>query len=90
LTDGVNTVNWTLSTDDLNNGSYSVHGYGSQVLGTLVVSLNVIDMTGNGAVNASDVLTVTTSNGKFNPAKSYVLTLVYVPTMDTIVSMTFA
>lgn len=90
LTDGVNTVNWTLSTDDLNNGSYSVHDYGSQALGTLVVSLNVIDMTGNGAVNASNVLTVTTSNGKFNPARSYMLTLIYVPTMDTIVSMTFA
>ena len=89
LTDGVNTVNWTLSTSDLNNGSYSVHTYGSQTLGTLVVSLNVIDMTGNGAVNASDVLTITTSNGKFNPAKSYMLTLIYPPTMDTIASNTF-
>lgn len=89
LTDGVNTVNWTLSTDDLNNGSYSVHDYGSQALGTLVVSLNVIDMTGNGAVNASDVLTITTNNGKFNPAKSYLLKLIYSPTMDTIASDTF-
>jgi hypothetical protein len=90
LTDGVDTVNWTLSTSDLNNGSYSIHDYGSKTLGTLVVSLKVIDMTGNGAANASDVLTVTTTNGKFNPAKSYMLTLIYVPTMDIIVSETFA
>jgi hypothetical protein len=89
LTDGVNTVNWTLSTDDLNNGSYSVHDYGSQTLGTLVVSLNVFDMTGNGAVNASDALTITTSNGRFNPARSYIMTLIYPSTMDTIASDAF-
>jgi len=89
LTDGVNTVNWTLSTDDLSNGSYSVHDYGSQTLGTLVVSLTVTDMTGNGTANANDVLTITTSNGKFNPARSYILTLIYPSTMDTIASDTF-
>lgn len=89
LTDGTTTVNWTLTMGGLDSGSINKTAFGPRVLGALAVFLNVTDMTGNGSVNATDFFTFTTSGGKFNPAKSYIVTLVFSPSLDVIAQSTF-
>ena len=89
LTDGTVTVNWLLSTAGLNSGSLNMSEFGTRNVGTLVVFLNVTDMAGNGSVSNGDFFTFSTSNGRFNPARSYVVTLVYKPTLDVIAQSTF-
>jgi hypothetical protein len=89
LTDGTVTVNWSLSMAGLNSGSLNMSEFGPRNVGTLVVFLNVTDMAGNGSVSADDFFTFTTSNGRFNPARNYVVTLEYKPTLDLIAQMTF-
>lgn len=89
LTDGTNVVNWTISSEGLDNGSYSVAPYPQMTLGDVTVYLNITDTTGNATVNAGDFFTFTSSSGKFLPAHSYAVTLVYVPTSDEIVTRLF-
>ena len=89
LTDGTVTVNWSLSMAGLNSGSLNMSEFGPRNIGTLVVFLNVTDMAGNGSVSIGDFFTFTTSNGKFNPARNYVVTLEYKPTLDVIAQSTF-
>ena len=89
LTDGTATVNWTLTMGGLDSGSMSMAEFGPKSLGALTIFLNVTDVTGNGSVNATDYFTFTTSGGKFNPAKDYIVTLVFTPSLDVIVQKTF-
>jgi hypothetical protein len=89
LTDGTVTVYWSLSTAGLNSGSLNISEFGPRNVGTLVVFLNATDMTGNGSVSDGDFFTFTTSNGRFNPARNYVVTLEYKPTLDVIAQSTF-
>lgn len=89
LTDGTNTVNWSLTMGGLASGSMNKTEFGVRTLGAMLVYLNVTDVAGNGSVEVGDYFTFTTSAGKFNPAKSYVVTLVYRPTGDVIVQSTF-
>jgi len=89
LTDGTDIVNWSLSSAGLYNGSLSSAGFGYRILGVLNISLNATDLTGNRVVNASDYFTFTATDGRFNPIKNYVVTLVFEPKMADIVSKTF-
>jgi hypothetical protein len=89
LTDGTATVYWSLSMAGLDSGSLNMSEFGPRDVGTLVVFLNVTDMAGNGSVSIGDFFTFTTSNGKFNPARNYVVTLEYKQTLDVIAQSTF-
>ena len=89
LTDGTETVEWSLEVGGLNGGVANTTEFGPRTLGSLVVFLNVTDLAGNGATNLSDYLTFTTSGGKFNPARDYIVTLIYKPTLDVIVQSAF-
>ena len=63
--------------------------FGPMTLGSLTVFLNVTDLAGNGLTNLADFFTFTTSGGKFNPARDYIVTLIYKPTLDVIVQSAF-
>jgi len=89
VTDGTNSVNWTITAEGLDGGSYSVVECPSQDLDGLIVYLNITDTTGNGTVNAGDSFTITASGGTFVPASHYRVTLIYGPTEDMMVSKRF-
>ncbi len=89
LSNGTDTVTWSLTMGGLNGGTLNTTQFGVMTFGTMLVYLNVTDMTGNGSVDVGDFFTFTTSVEKFNPGKSYEVTLVYRPTGDTIVQTTF-
>ena len=90
LTDGTSTVNWSLTMEDLDNGTYNTSEFGPRTLGTLTVFLNITDVDGNGAVNSTDFFVFTTSGGKFLASGDYVLTIVYEPTgIDDVAEATF-
>ena len=89
LTDGTNTVNWTLTMGGLDGGVFNTTEFGMRTIGSLSVFLNVTDMTGNGSVNATDYFTFTTSGSKFNPARDYIVTLVFIPSLDQIAQYAF-
>jgi hypothetical protein len=89
LTDGTTTVNWTLTMGGLDGGAFNTTQFGPRTVGALAVFLNVTDVTGNGSVNATDYFTFTTSGGKFNPAKDYIVTLIFTPSLDQIAQYTF-
>ncbi len=86
LTDGTSTVNWSLTMEGLDDGTYNVSQFGNRTLGTLTVFLNITDVDGNGVVNSTDFFTFETSGGKFNPAGSYVITVMYEPTEIDVVA----
>ena len=88
LTDGTDTVEWSINTTGLDNGTTSIAEYDPILLGTDLIWLNITDDLGNGAANASDVISFTT-DGRFNPIKTYVITIVFEPTLDEIVAKTF-
>ncbi len=89
LTDGTETVDWSLAMGGLSGGVANTTEFGTRTLGSLTVFLNVTDLDGNGLTNLSDYLTFTTSGGKFNPARDYTVTLIYKPTLDVIVQSAF-
>ncbi len=86
LTDGTDTVNWSLSMEGLDSGAFNTSDFGNRTLGSLAVFLNITDAEGNGAVNTTDYFLFTTSGGKFNPAGNYVIRLIYEPTGIDVVS----
>jgi len=89
LTDGAETVNWSLEVGGLSGGMANTTEFGPRTLGSLTVFLNVTDIAGNGQTNLADFFTFTTSGGKFNPARDYIVTLIYKPTLDVIVQSAF-
>lgn len=89
LTDGIETVNWSLDVGGLGGGVANTTEFGARTLGSLTVFLNVTDLAGNGLTNLTDYFTFTTSGGKFNPARDYTVTLIYKPTLDVIVQSAF-
>ena len=89
LTDGTETVNWSLEVGGLGGGMANTTEFGPMTLGSLTVFLNVTDLAGNGFTNNADYFTFTTSGGKFNPARDYTVTLIYKPTLDVIVQSAF-
>ena len=90
LSDGTSTVNWSLTMEGLDNGTYNVSEFGPRLLGSLTVFLNITDVDGNGAVNATDFFLFTTSGGKFSASGNYVITLVYEPTeIDVVAELPF-
>jgi len=89
LTDGTETVNWSLEVGGLSGGVANTTEFGMRTLGSLTVFLNVTDIAGNGFTNLADYFTFTTSGGKFNPGRDYTVTLIYKPTLDVIVQSAF-
>jgi hypothetical protein len=90
LTDGTSTVNWSVTMEGLDDGAYNTSQFVPQMLGSLMVYLNITDVDGNGAVNSTDFFLFTTSGGKFNPIGNYYVTLIYEPTgIDVVAEMAF-
>ncbi len=90
LTDGTDTVNWSLTMEGLDGGTYNMSQFAPRVLGALTVFLNITDVDGNGYMNSTDFFLFTTSGGKFNPISNYVMTLMYDPTgLDTVAETAF-
>jgi len=88
LTDGQNPVTWYLTSEELSGSGAVTYSFGSKTLGSLAVSLSVTDLSGNGAVDSMDSLTVTSSLS-FDSGTDYNLRLLYEPTDSPMCSITF-
>ena len=74
LRDGSNTAQWRPSSGDLDNGTYTEHSFLPVSLGQLNVTCTIVDLFGNGFVNAGDSITFTTDSGPaFSSAATYTL-----------------
>lgn len=88
LGDGTYFVSWSnITSDDLDDGIAVMHNYGVETLGTLEVTLVIVDLAGNGIVNGGDYFTLTAVS--FSGATDYTVTLIYEPTDGQITTMTF-
>lgn len=63
LSDEQASIEWVLASEELSNGSWCAVDFGSRVLGSLVVSLTVIDQSGDGRFGSGDSLVVVAQNG---------------------------
>ena len=83
LTDGIDYCDWTPMAEDLDGGAMVLHDYGAATLGSLTISCNVSDSSGNGYVSALDCISVAPTGGtSFSSATTYTLVLVYEPTAE--------
>jgi len=86
LTYETSTINWTLTMEGLDDGAFNMSQFAPQALGSLTVFLNITDVDGNGAVNSTDYFVFTASGGSFTPSGSYLITMIYEPTVVDIVA----
>jgi len=85
FTDGSHTAYWSnISSQDLDNGTLTTHGYGSQAFGDMTVRLNVTDIEGNGVAEWEDGFEITTAGGSFRWDDVYLLLLIWEPNGDHI------
>lgn len=89
LSDGPETVVWHPRSQDLDSMSPEVFSYGALYLGSLLVTLNVTDLMGNGSIDIGDRMTFSTSGGSFLSATTYTMTLVYEPTGGSMTANSF-
>lgn len=92
LSDGTNTTSWTnLTAADLtsSHGNVTWHFGSPKSLGGLEVWLNVTDSKGDGLLDHGDYMDLTTGGPRFSSEVGYVLTLLYMPTQGSLLSMTF-
>lgn len=82
LADNSTYVTWHPNTADLTGSSVTSFNYSTQSLGSLPVNCSVVDLAGNGGINAGDFVTLRTYDGSttFSPGVTYTVTLVYKPT----------
>lgn len=80
LRDGANTAQWSPWSSDLDNGTYTEHTFSPVLLGQLSVTCKIVDLMGNGFVNADDYLIFTTdSDYMFSSSVTYTLYLLDEP-----------
>jgi len=85
LSDGVTTDMWTPWAEDLDGRTAVTAAYGSRTVG-VPVFLNIMDIAGNGYLNAGDYFTLT---GSLLATTTYTATLVFDPTASEICHQTF-
>jgi len=86
--DGTNSAAWTnITYSDLDGGMAIMKNYGSTSLGTLEVTLKILDLAGNGEVNTGDFFELL---AEFDWATDYFVTVMYEPTSEPIGHMTFS
>jgi len=77
LSDGTTIAQWTPT--KTSQSSTATHSYGAQGLGSLSVTCNVTDVSGNGYVSGTDYFTLWSSTG-FSSGTQYTAVLLYEPT----------
>ena len=88
ISDGTNDEGWTnLTQGDLDDGAGDRNFFGTVTLGTLVVSLSVTDLSGNGYANQGDYFSVTAVS--FLSTATYTITLIYGPTASSMTTINF-
>lgn len=90
LSDGTNSAAFdNFTTASFTTGGPVTKSFGSRSLGSLVVFINVTDLSGNGYVNQGDSFTLTTSGDEFTNTVTYEAFLMHRPTGSKIYSMPF-
>jgi flagellin-like protein len=89
LSDGANTAAWSNVTSAKQSVSTPAVGhYGSMVLGTLTVFLNITDLAGDGKISNGDYIVFTTlSSPTFVSTSSYTLTMLYKTTGGSLITV---
>lgn len=89
LSDGVNMAGWTnLTSDDLDDGLGDMKSIGAKAVGSLVVTLRVTDLAGNGRIDMGDYIQLTASS--FSTVVDYSFTIIYEPTDGNMASISFS
>lgn len=82
-------VTWTEITTANQTGVGAIlNDYGPKTLGTLAVTLKIMDLSGNGKVNGGDYIELTASS--FSSSVDYELRLMYTTTSQPMASTTFS
>lgn len=88
ISDGTNSVGWAdLASTDLDDVAGDRMDYGPETLGSVTVTLNVTDLSGNGYANQGDYFTVT--GVTFLSTATYTITLIYGPTASSMTTINF-
>ncbi|TFG69699.1 MAG: hypothetical protein E4H25_04215 [Methanomassiliicoccus sp.] len=79
ISDGSNTAAWiNITSEDLTGGAGTRHNYASVTLGSLIVWLNITDLSGNGYLNQGDYMSLTANS--FASTTTYTVTVIFEPT----------
>jgi hypothetical protein len=90
LSDGLDSIAWTPSTSELDNGIETTAQYPVVMLGDISVFCNITDLAGNGRISGGDFFTLTTgSPNRFDATGPYSVTVIYDPNGGQICSTTF-
>lgn len=89
LSDNMNFAAWHPVSSDLTGTVFEQEDYGSDMLGSLIVSLTVTDLAGNGVVDGGDYF-VLTSSPSFSAVTTYTVTIVWEPSDGNIGMVSFS
>lgn len=89
ISDGANTAAWTnITSEDLTGGAGTRHNYASVMLGSLIVWLNITDLSGNGYLNNGDYMSLTANS--FASTTTYTVTVIFEPTACEMTHINFS
>ena len=90
LSDGRDSIAWTPSTSELDNGIETTAQYPVVMLGNISVFCNITDLAGNGRINGGDFFTLTTGSlNRFDAPGTYLVAVIYDPNGGPICSTVF-
>jgi len=89
LTDGTNSVSWTPTNDNLDDGAGDIYAFTNGTLGTLTITAKLMDQSGNGKVDGGDILTLGCST-TWSATTDYSLRALYETTDEPMAEITFS